>query len=316
MTTSQRILFLAILWGNLMTTTLPADDDPSATPPRNLNLATPTLGGKQFWTDFAWNNGWRLQQHAVTGHWRVLDPHNIRRCWGERASCQAEMDAQVDPERAADDHVIVMLHGLLRSSGAMKKMGLAIERAEIGRPVAFGYASTRNSISQHAVALRQWLESLPGKPRIDFVCHSMGNIVVRHLIADLQRDGDPAGLLDRMGRFAMLGPPNQGADIARQLGKLGLFEIVTGRGGMELGPAWEQFQQNLATPPFPFIIVAGDTGEGWFRNPLFRGPSDLVVRVDEARLPGSQATHLVSCTHTFLMNHQEVQEIVIKFLSP
>ncbi|MGN6547535.1 MAG: hypothetical protein ACTHK7_20955, partial [Aureliella sp.] len=44
----------------------------AAAPRRHWNVPLPTLGGQQFWTDHRWNDGWRLQQNALTGHWRVL----------------------------------------------------------------------------------------------------------------------------------------------------------------------------------------------------------------------------------------------------
>ena len=53
------------------------------------NLPTPTLGGRQFWTDYQWNDGWRIQQNAITGHWRLLSPNRIRHAWGSRAACDA-----------------------------------------------------------------------------------------------------------------------------------------------------------------------------------------------------------------------------------
>ena len=196
----------------------------------------------------------------------------------------------------------------------MSPLAESLRKAGVERPVAFEYASTRRSIAHHATALRYWLEHLPGRPRIDFVAHSMGNIVVRHLIADLQRDGDPQALLPRMGKMVMLGPPNQGSDVARQLGRLGLFEVVTGQGGMELGPAWDAFQHRLAVPPIPFMIVAGDLQESWIKNPLVDGPSDLVVGVEEANLEGAETLHRVPVLHSFLMNESSVQERVAQFL--
>lgn len=281
---------------------------------RYLNIPTPTLGGKQFWTDYVWNDDWRVQQNALTGHWRLISPKNVRYAWGSQGACEAALRERAEVERAPDTHLVVLVHGLMRSSQSMVPVGEAISKAGIGRAVYFDYASTRRGIAQHASALRYWLEHLPGEPRVDFVCHSMGNIVVRRLMADLQRDGDAAGLLPRFGKVVMLGPPNQGADIARQLGKLGLFEIVTGRGGMELGPAWEDFQRELVPPTCPFMIIAGDIQSRWLKNPLVNGPSDLVVRVEEARLEGSEALHQVPVPHSFLMNDAEVQRLTIEFL--
>jgi pimeloyl-ACP methyl ester carboxylesterase len=280
-----------------------------------LNIPTPTLGGMQFWTDFAWNDGWRIQQNAMTEHWRLLSPKNVRYAWGSFAACEAALKERVSADRPAETRVVVLVHGLMRSSQSMAKMGAAIEEAGIGRSVNFEYASTRRGIAEHAKALRHWIETLPGQPQVDFVCHSMGNIVVRHLMADLQRDGDPQGTLNRIGKFVMLGPPNQGAEIAKQLSKLGLFEIVTGKGGMELGPAWDQFQQQLTIPPCPFIIVAGDISKSWLKNPIVDGPSDLVVRIEEAQLDGCVHFHQVPVLHSFLMNDEAVQKLTIEFLA-
>jgi hypothetical protein len=42
----------------------------------------PTLGGCVFWNDVGEIEGWRMQQNILTGHWRLLDPRNIRFAWG------------------------------------------------------------------------------------------------------------------------------------------------------------------------------------------------------------------------------------------
>ena len=54
---------------------------------RNLSLGLPnlriqTLGGSFFWDDIAEIQGWRLQENIITGHWRLLDPSNVRFAWG------------------------------------------------------------------------------------------------------------------------------------------------------------------------------------------------------------------------------------------
>lgn len=291
----------------------PVPSDSQKNAPR-FNVKLPTLGGKQFWTDHRWDDGWRLQENAITGHWRVLSPSNTRFGWGTREACEQVFLKHVASNRIPDTHVVVLLHGLMRSSSSMAPVGEAIRKEGTGRPIPFEYASTRQGIAHHAKALREFLESLPGSPRIDIVAHSMGNIVLRHLVADLQREGDPRNVLQRLGGVVMLGPPNQGADIARQLGKLGLFELVTGEGGMQLGPAWEAFQHHLATPTCPFLIVAGDLQSSWMVNPIVQGPSDLVVRTEEAFLEGCADFVTVPVLHSFLMNDEAVQKKVVDFL--
>lgn len=36
----------------------------------------PTLGGMQFWGDVCYFQGYRIQRHVFTGHFRLLDKHN------------------------------------------------------------------------------------------------------------------------------------------------------------------------------------------------------------------------------------------------
>jgi hypothetical protein len=39
-----------------------------------------TMGGDYWWHEIDEKNGWRIQQHKITGHYRVLDPED-RRQW-------------------------------------------------------------------------------------------------------------------------------------------------------------------------------------------------------------------------------------------
>ncbi len=281
------------------------------------NLPFPTMGGTQIWTDHRNLADWRLQHNAVTGHWRLLDPRDIRRAWGDRQACEVkllEATQDLDPA-AAPPRVVILLHGLMRSKHSMRGLGRRIEACQDPpRVIAFSYASTRFGIAEHAAALRELVEGLPGSPRISFVGHSMGNIVVRHALADWQTNGDAQRVLPRVEKVVMLGPPNQGAAIARRLSKLGLFEVVTGPGGMELGPDWQQLERRLAIPPCPFAIVAGDMKGFEPYNPLVDGNSDFVVSVEEAQLQGATEFHTVRHLHSFLMDQADVQAIVLCFL--
>ena len=115
------------------------------------------------------------------------------------------------------ERVVVFLHGLMRTHRSYHTLGDRLLNQNFATPIYFGYASTRADVKSHAEALRQLVEGMPGNPKIDFVAHSLGNIVARHAIADWQHDGDPKQVLPRMGRFVMQGPPNQGAMIAKRL---------------------------------------------------------------------------------------------------
>lgn len=280
------------------------------------NLKLPTLGGVQFWTDVRWWHGWRIQENKVMDQCRVLSPANVRHFAGSKAACEAKLSQIISDGQWPDppEHVVVCLHGLMRTHRSFVGLGKRIEQESTAKVIHFGYASTRAPVSAHAESFRGLIEGLPGRPKIDLVGHSMGNIVARHAIADWQRDGDPEGVLDRLGRFVMQGPPNQGAQIAKRLQATGLFGIITGASGLQLGGSWDQLHEHLATPPCEFAIVAGAYNAARIRNPLVQGDSDLIVSVEESKLSGASDFTIVPVVHSFLMDDKNVQELTMRFL--
>ena len=283
---------------------------------RQWVIPIPTFGGLQVWTDFSYRQGYRIQHNAVTDNWRLLDGNDRRWMWGTRGQCEDFLDnvSKHFQSKIRNKHCIVLVHGLMRTKHSMTPLKKVLQKKCDCKIVCFSYASTRGKIGAHAAALREFLESLPETWTLSFVGHSMGNIVIRHLIADLQDDQKHSELLSRCQRIVMLGPPNQGAAIARQLSSLGMFKWIAGEGAMELGPDWDGFSESLATPPFPFSIVAGEVENRAIQNPLLDNASDFVVEVDEARLEGSESFVVVPALHSFLMKDAQVQEFVVDFL--
>lgn len=280
-----------------------------------FNLPIKTAGGTQLWTDYISRNGYRIQKNSLTGHCRLVDENDVRRAWGSRQQCDKALAALAPAPEAPEKprHVVVLLHGLMRTHHSMKPMEDKLKDCGFDDACRFSYASTRSSIKDHAVALRSVLEDYPANTQFSFVGHSMGNIVVRHLIGDLNRDGDPHKILPRCQSMVMLGPPNQGAAIARRLAPTGVYKWITGKGGMELGAEWKSFVKKLETPEFPFAIIAGDLSSG-AKNPLVDGPSDFVVSVEEARLDGAEEFHTIDAIHSFLMNDEMALDLTTDFI--
>lgn len=154
----------------------------------------------QFWTDYRWNSGCRLQKNELMKNWRVLDAKNIRQASGTRDECTIAFSELVESvaKNVCYDHVVLLMHGLMRTPRSMNSLANYLTSQGIGVPIAPSYASSQASIGVHATAFRELVESLPGQPRIDIVGHSMGNIIVRHAIADWQALGDPKQTLTRM----------------------------------------------------------------------------------------------------------------------
>ncbi|MEM8912394.1 MAG: alpha/beta hydrolase [Planctomycetota bacterium] len=284
-----------------------------ATMASNFNVPTPTLGGTQFWTDHHIQSGHRIQQHAITRHWRWLDERRIRRAWGSRVDVE-EAFAKGVPQAEPPQHVIVLLHGLMRTSHSMESLQAELSSIIDAEVVRFGYSSTRQTLAESAEALRDVLDHYPSSTRFSFIGHSMGNIIVRRCVGDLERDPDGQSLLSRCNAMVMLGPPNQGAAIARRMSKTGVFGWVAGPAAMELGPNWDEIVETLAIPPFPFAIVAGDRTDAALQNPLVDGPSDFVVSVDEARLDGATEVQRVDVLHSFLMDDADIRSWTVSWL--
>lgn len=292
---------------------------------KGWNLPLVTLGGKQFWTDFRWWHGWKVQYNSTLDHWRLIDPNGIRRAWGGRQAMLDELNRVIESTTppAALDEVILLAHGLFRSNGSMMPIAEELQRVSSHQTeepaihrsaVSMTYASTRDSIPEHSAAMRELLENLPGTPRISFVGHSLGNIVFRHAIGQWKANGDPKKMLDRLHRVVMLGPPNQGSAFAASLSRLGLFETLTGSTGMHLGPAWEKLQDSLGTPPCPFAIVIGDISSSPLKNPFLNEPNDGVVTITEATLEGAAEIKTFPVVHSFLMRDDTIVRATVSYL--
>ncbi len=282
-----------------------------------FNVPFKTYGGTQFWTDHQHTHGYRIQSNWMTNHWRLLDASDVRRAWGTRQQCEAALDDLLSDNKVATEsskEYVVLLHGLMRSHQSMRSMEKTLRAADCGTVLRFSYASTRNTIGDHAAALQEVLTGLPKDAKISFVAHSMGNIVVRHMLADLKEEGDPDGLLQRFQCMVMLGPPNQGAAIARRLAYTKVFGLVAGKTGLQLGPNWQQLVGSLAIPEFPFSIIAGDLSQKNVRNPILGEASDFVVQVEETHLEGRESFTTVPVLHSTLMKNATVQQLVVDFL--
>ncbi len=284
-------------------------------PGTKINITAPTSGGKQFWTDTFVHHAWRIQRNIYSGHCRLLDDKDFRRAWGTYDGCRKEFERLrvkrgLPPVRG---RVVVTVHGLGRSRQSMAGIGKHLAEEGGFTWINVTYASTRDTIDAHAGALAQVVNELTDAEEVHFVAHSLGNLVIRRYLSDRsQRKPEDQG--PRLGRFVMLAPPNQGAQIAERLHNNKLFQLVFGVSGGQLSGQWTEIEKGLAIPPCPFGIIAGGRGEGGANNPLLTGDDDFVVTVEETRLPGAADFLVVPALHSFFMDDPEVRESTLRFL--
>lgn len=203
------------------------------------------------------------------------------------------LPARAQNEVGASECVIV-LHGMGRTKMSMSIMAGRLSKAGF-HAVNFGYPSTSHPIEHLAQtyipqAIAQCPESATS--RIHFVTHSLGGILVRQY---LQTHDLPEG-----SRIVMIGPPNQGSDVAERMKDSKAYGWVTGPPGQQLGTGEGAFAKQLAPINYEIGVIAGE--------------HDGKVPVENTKLDEMTDFLLVDAAHTFIMNDREVGRATVNFL--
>ncbi len=287
----------------------------------HFNIAWTTLGGDQFWSDELVFGKWRIQRNEITSHYRLLDPSDVRRAWGSVEECRAALTGikRIDQLPPLDGKAVVTLHGFGRSRDHMTAIGSCLEQQGGYTWINVSYASTRCSLDDHAQSLARVIDGLEGIDEIHFVTHSLGSLVVRRYLGESSQPNPRWQPDPRIKRMVMLGPPNQGAQLAHVVAELlndnDLARLIAGPSAWQLARQWDEIRTQLATPAFEFGVIAGGCGTPSGHNPLLKGDDDLVVSVEETRLPGAADFRLVAARHGHLVSDPLVLQYVCSFLA-
>lgn len=161
------------------------------------------------------------------------------------------------------------------------------------RVINFRYCSTRATIAEHAAAFAEKvLPRIASAPRVHFITHSLGGIIVRHFLSTHS--------LPNLGRVVMLAPPNAGSEVADVLQQ----SLVISSAMMplrELGTGATSVPRALPGADFEVGVIAGARSH----IPLFSRwmddvPNDGVVPVERTKLAGMKDFLVMQRTHTFL----------------
>ncbi len=281
-----------------------------------FNAATRTLGGIEFWADEQIRHGWRIQRNVITGHFRLLDEDNVRHAWGTAEQCQQALDTVARQQRwpATKGRVILVLHGLGSFRGRMQHVIDALAQLPDAEVYGVGYPSLMADVDSHATQLARVVSGFADAQEINFVGHSLGNIVVRRLLAQ-QMEANPEGRHDeRIKRIVMIAPPNNGSLRAAAWADNPLFKTVMGETGQQLGAKWAELAKQLATPQCEFGIIAGARGDnnGWNFN--IPGDDDGTISVTTTLLPGAADFVTVPVLHTLSESNPDVLKLTTTFM--
>ena len=186
---------------------------------------------------------------------------------------------------------VILLHGLARTSASMEKMERAMTDA--GYQVTnIDYPSRTASIStlaEDTISTALQSDALRDCTRIHFVTHSLGGILVR---AYFSEHTDP-----RLGRVVMLGPPNQGSEVADKLKSWKLYQKINGPVGAELGTNIDSTPNQLGPVDFTLGVIAGDRSINWINSLMIPGKDDGKVSVERTQIEGMSDHIVIHATH-------------------
>jgi pimeloyl-ACP methyl ester carboxylesterase len=204
---------------------------------------------------------------------------------------------------------VVLLHGLARTAASMERMEATLTLA--GYQVEnLDYPSRDANIEHLAGAVipagAARCAAAEASP-VHFVTHSLGGILVRYYLA--------SNRLENLGRVVMLGPPNQGSEVADALMEVPGYAAFNGPAGRQLGTDTNSIPRSLGPVDFPLGVVAGTQTINYLLSQLLPNPDDGKVSVESTKVDG-MADHIsLSVSHPFLMQRDEVIAQVLAFLA-
>jgi triacylglycerol lipase len=202
--------------------------------------------------------------------------------------------------------VVVLLHGLGRTRMSMMALWLAARHRGY-RVINWHYRSTTASIAEHADAFaREVAPRLIAAPRVHFVTHSLGGIIVRQFLS--------SHTLPNLGRIVMLAPPNGGSEVADVLQH---SEIITRfvTPARELGTGTTSVPRSLPPATFPVGVIAGSRSHiRIFSHWMDDVPNDGVVAVERTKLAGMSDFLVLRRTHTMLPFAPDALAQVFRFI--
>ena len=214
------------------------------------------------------------------------------------------------PQESIQKDCVVLLHGLARTAFSMRKIKTALN-ADDYQVVNESYPSRKYPIETLAdLAVEPAVESCANAPKIHFVTHSLGGILVRQYLSQ--------HTIENLGNVVMLGPPNNGSAVVDyfQSSKLPnwLFDKANGPAGGQLGTGTESKPLKLGPVDFNLGVIAGNVSYSPLFSQALDGEDDGKVSVNSTQIEGMKDHITLPVSHTFMMDNDEVINQVSFFL--
>ena len=207
--------------------------------------------------------------------------------------------------------IVVLLHGLGRSSRSMQPLANALEDAGFS-VLNLRYPSRSAPTADLAAGIAAQVAQLPRDGHLDFVTHSLGGILLRVAVA--------MGALpvERIRRVVMLGPPNRGSELVDALTSrpclATVYRRVAGPAAIELGVGPTSLPDRLPPVSFELGVIAGTRSVNPLFSSLIPRPNDGKVAVSRTTVDGMRDMLVLPYAHPFLMRAPAVIAATARFL--
>ena len=209
---------------------------------------------------------------------------------------------------ATDKEIVVLLHGLGRTPSAMWMLANRLEDAGYV-VVRLGYHSLADSPSAILEDITGQIEKccLEKSPRLHFVGHSLGGLVIR---AYLERSRP-----ENLGHAVLIGSPSGGTEIVDNLESYRWFQWL-GPTSLALGTDNTFFPDSKTPADYSLGVIAGFSKTiSKANDELLPGDDDGLVAVHSTHIEGMADFALVESGHAGLRYNREVADLVIAFLN-
>ena len=215
---------------------------------------------------------------------------------------------EVDPTKPT---LVVLQHGIWRSAYSLWRLERALRDHgyEVLNP---SYPSTQGMIEEHAQSLGKSLEGYLAEregpaPRLCFIGHSMGGLVIRSYLA--QEGAREADLC------LFIATPQRGASLVDERKDGLMFKLFMGsKSALQLSPG-SGFYTSLARLTCQEIgVILGSKGDAGGWNEDIPGDDDGTVAVSEAQLPEQTDLCALPLGHTRISCSAEAIEQALHFL--
>lgn len=201
---------------------------------------------------------------------------------------------------------VVLLHGLSRTSRSMQTLAEQLV-AQGYSVVNHDYPSRQHTIEALALTeIPKAVAQCQAAPRIHFVAHSLGGIMLRYYLRD--------NTIPRLGRTLMLGPPNQGSEVVDAMKAIPGFVALNGPAVLQLGTDKNSLPLSLGPVNFEVGVIAGSRSINLILSNFLPNPDDGKVSVASTKVAGMADHITLPVSHPFLMSDPRAVEQAMYFL--